>query len=181
MKLILILALVSITLCTNTVQDYNEAETYADGRQVMGLNYGMGSNGGYNVENPGLFKKARMVDHLFKTDYNYSSEPSLKESVDEVPSITNYYDGEVKLNVMKVNCKVYHNYNDCIHQAQCGWCHQGSKCIMGNSMGPLEDCPRAQYVFSNPFGALKEFRVNNHDVGGLSIQTISGDNMHRRP
>lgn len=178
MKLILVLSLVGISLCIKASQDYNEAEAYADGRQVMGLNYGMGSNGGYIVENPKNFKTVRTVDHLFKTDYMY--EPSMKEAVDEVPSITNYYDGEVKLNVMKVNCKVYHNYNDCIHQAQCGWCNQGSKCIMGNSMGPLEDCPRAQYVFSNPFGDVNRYRVTNHDVGGLSIKTISGDNMLKR-
>jgi len=42
------------------------------------------------------------------------------EAVDEIASVGDYYDGEKKLNVIKVNCKIYANPTDCLHQSSCG-------------------------------------------------------------
>ncbi len=42
------------------------------------------------------------------------------ESVEEIPTVKEYYDGEKKLNVIKINCKINSNPTDCIHQSGCG-------------------------------------------------------------
>jgi len=42
------------------------------------------------------------------------------EVVDEVPTVKDYYNGEAKLNVLKINCKINANPTDCLHQSSCG-------------------------------------------------------------
>ena len=42
------------------------------------------------------------------------------EAVDEIASVKDYYNGEAKLNVVKVNCKINANPTDCLHQSSCG-------------------------------------------------------------
>jgi hypothetical protein len=45
------------------------------------------------------------------------------EAVDEIPTVKDYYNGEAKLNVLKVNCKINANPTDCLHQSSCGIYH----------------------------------------------------------
>lgn len=42
------------------------------------------------------------------------------EAVDEIPTVKDYYNGEKKLNVLHVNCRINHNPTDCLHQSSCG-------------------------------------------------------------
>lgn len=42
------------------------------------------------------------------------------ETVDEIPTNKDYYNGEEKLNVLKINCKINANPTDCLHQSHCG-------------------------------------------------------------
>jgi positive regulator of sigma E activity len=90
---------------------------------------------------------------------------------DEIPSITNYYDGSEKLNTIKVECRIHTNALDCLHQAGCGWCGANSACIRGNQLGPMEACAHSTYVFTT--GALHpEQRVVKENVGALSMTIL---------
>ena len=40
--------------------------------------------------------------------------------INQIPSPTDYYNGDLKLNVLKVKCKTYANETDCLHQSNCG-------------------------------------------------------------
>lgn len=155
----------------------SEAVTYSDGRQSTGLNFALGSNGGYVVSDERNFSK-----NYQKVDKLRPMPPmprGPKEFVDEIPSNTHYYDGEFKLNAMKVNCHVYGTIFDCTHQPQCGWCHKTAGCIMGNNLGPMESCPTSQYVFDYPGNGVEDrVRVTNIDTNSLSIRTYSSDHVN---
>ncbi len=136
------------------------------------MTFGLGSNGGYTIKNENNYKIPKMVDHLIVSNSPYSNTQSSKEYADENPSITEYYNGTDKLNTIKVNCKMYVSQNDCLHQASCGWCGSTATCIMGNQMGPMENCSKSTYVFTT--GALHnpDERVIRENVGGLSFNIV---------
>ena len=72
------------------------------------------------------------------------------EAADEVPGIISYYSGDKNLNVIKVNCDIYANPNDCYNQSTCGWCGALGKCVKGSLRGPIDECPNASFIFSLP-------------------------------
>ena len=74
--------------------------------------------------------------------------PGPKEVIEELPSSTDYYDGSLNLNSVKIQCTVYQNQNDCLHQNKCGWCGETSSCILGNNLGPLQPCNKLSYVYT---------------------------------
>ena len=136
------------------------------------MTYGLGSSGGYTLKNENNYKQPQMVDRLVVTGSAYEKTAVTKEMVDEVPSISEYYNGSQKLNTIKVQCKMYASQVDCLHQASCGWCGATTSCIMGNQMGPMEACSGSTYVFTT--GALhnpqeREIREN---LGGISLNIV---------
>ncbi len=101
--------------------------------------------------------------------------PGPQESVDELPSTTDYYDGSLKLNAVKLQCKIYANPTDCLHQSSCGWCGDtGAGCILGNNLGPLQPCKKSSYVFSAPYPNWNpETRTVNDNVGGVEMNVVT--------
>jgi len=90
---------------------------------------------------------------------------SPKQSAEENPSISVFYDGTNKLNTIKIECKIYTNPKDCVHQSGCGWCGQLTRCIKGTQIGPLEPCVRSTYIFtSSPEWAGK---TENIEMGSV--------------
>lgn len=95
--------------------------------------------------------------------------PGPLEAVQEIPSVTNYYDGSLNLNVGVVECHTIAMPGDCVKQSICGkllkiiknngdfflllfkgWCGQSSSCIRGTQLAPNEICDRQSYVFNPP-------------------------------
>jgi len=75
---------------------------------------------------------------------------------------------------MRVDCKLYRDIQSCLKNPSCGWCGQENNCIMGNSLGPLESCPKSTYVFSWPFpGYEQRNRVVEHDLGGITARIFT--------
>lgn len=132
----------------------------------------MGSNGGYTLKNENNYRVPQMVDHLVASKSPYGNAQSGKEYADETPSNTEYYNGSQKLNTIKVQCRMYVNQNDCLHQASCGWCGSSASCIMGNQIGPMEACSKSTYVFTT--GALRnpQEREIRENVGGISLNIV---------
>jgi hypothetical protein len=96
------------------------------------------------------------------------------ESVEEKPSETDYYDGSGKLNVIKIQCKIYANAADCLRQSSCGWCGSSNSCILGNNLGPMEKCSRSSFLFSAPYPNWNpQTRVVNDQAGGVSLTVVS--------
>ncbi len=96
------------------------------------------------------------------------------EPVDEIPTLTDYYDGDAKLNKIEINCHLYANPTDCVHQSRCGWCGASTSCIVGNPAGPLENCVKASYIFAQPpVGATQQMNTINDNVGNISMTVVS--------
>ncbi len=109
------------------------------------MTYGLGSNGGYTIQNPKEYKSPQIVDKLPEDTIN---REKVKGWAEEQPSVTNYYDGENRLNKVTVECKSIIDRFSCLHQKFCGWCSKSGACIKGNEMGPLDACPQAEYTFT---------------------------------
>jgi hypothetical protein len=88
-----------------------------------------------------------------------------KLTADENPSISIFYDGSNKLNRIKVQCKIYTNPKDCVHQSGCGWCGSLTRCIKGTQIGPLEPCVKSTYIFTSPY--KNEAITENIEMGSL--------------
>ena len=71
-----------------------------------------------------------------------------KETIEEITSSSDYYDGSINLNSVTIKCNIYGNQNDCLHQNKCGWCGETKSCILGNNLGPLQPCNKLSYVFA---------------------------------
>jgi hypothetical protein len=100
--------------------------------------------------------------------------PGPMESVDEIPSVTDYFDGSKNLNVIKVQCKIYANASDCLKQSSCGWCGSTNGCILGNNLGPLQSCVKSSYIFSAPYPNWNpQTRVVNDQIGGVGLTVVS--------
>ena len=97
----------------------------------------------------------------------------LIESVEELASPTDYYDGSSNLNVIKINCTIYSNPKVCLTHSSCGWCNAYNKCILGNNLGPQQSCPRSSYIYSAPFDKWDpEARVVKGDLGGPALPPL---------
>ncbi len=134
------------------------------------MSYALGSNGGYTLKNEKNYKTPKIVPKLIHTA-PFDNTNKTQSLADEVPSVTDYYDGAHKLNTITVMCKVHVNMNDCLHQSGCGWCGGNTSCVQGNQAGPLEACAKSTYVFTT--GALHEERVVHENVGALSMTIVS--------
>ena len=77
--------------------------------------------------------------------------PGPQESIDEIPSPTEFYDGSKNLNVIKVNCRLYANPKECLNHSNCGWCGSSNSCILGNKAGPQQACVKNSYIYSAPY------------------------------
>lgn len=150
-----------------------EALTYNDGKQETGLNFSMGSNGGYTLNVEAGFKKVETVKKLGPFE-PIPHGPT--ERADEVPSTTDYYDGEAGLNAVKINCHIYKEPATCTLINSCGWCHNNNSCILGNNLGPMESCPRSKYQFSWPAASDTHYRITNQNMGSMNIRTYQRRN-----
>ena len=81
------------------------------------MTYGIATN--RNGERPLMgYKPPQLVEKLPDIIVPPSQGPL--ESIDEVPSITTYYDGSLRLNVAEINCRIYTVPGSCVKQSQCG-------------------------------------------------------------
>jgi hypothetical protein len=96
------------------------------------------------------------------------------ESVEELPSVTDYYDGATKLNTVTIQCRIYANPTDCLHKSSCGWCGSSNSCISGNNLGPLQPCVKSSYIFSAPYPNWNpQTRVITEKLGGVSLTVVN--------
>jgi hypothetical protein len=183
--LIFATALISFIACAEKVETVEQllasdkpkidrdAEAFSDGKAIDAVAYAMGSNGGYTLKNELNYKTPTMVGKLTHQASFNNERRGAKEAADEIPSITNYYDGAEKLNSIKVQCRIYTTANDCVHQSGCGWCGATSSCITGNQMGPTEPCAKSTYVFTSAGIYSPQERVIKENVGGLAVTITS--------
>lgn len=173
-KIILIsCAIVSAVFCSLQAETDRQAQTFDNGKSSDAVSYGLGSNGGFTLKDDSDYKTPQMVVRLLPRSSPYEGAPVVNSQVaDEIPSITNYYEGGDKLNSITVQCRIYANMNDCTHANGCGWCGSLSRCVTGNQAGPLEACSKSTYVFTTG-GLHRNERVIKENVGGLALTIIS--------
>jgi hypothetical protein len=149
-------------------------EASTDGIAKGAIAYSLGGNGGYTIQKEleKEYKSAQITDHVLKT--TELPPPGPQELPDEIPSETDYYDGSLHLNAIKVQCKIFSNPTDCLHQSSCGWCGSSGQCILGNNLGPLERCKNSTYVFTAPFPNWSpETKVITENTGGVKLTVAS--------
>ncbi len=113
-----------------------------------------------------------MVAHL-PTKFDLPKPGSI-EIVNEIPSPTDYYDGSDNLNVLRIKCTIYSNPKVCLTHSSCGWCGHSKKCILGNNLGPLQNCPRSSYIYSAPFPNWdNEARIVKGMINGVDLKVIN--------
>ena len=94
-----------------------EAYNSEDHEDIVAVTYGIALN--RNAEKPMMgYKPPQLVEKLPDIIVPPSQGPL--ESVDELPTVTTYYDGSLKLNVAQMNCKVYTIPGSCVKQSSCG-------------------------------------------------------------
>jgi len=112
-----------------------------------------------------------MVAHL--PDKFDLPKPGLVETVDEVPSISYYYDGSNNLNVKTLHCTIFANPKECLIHSRCGWCGETKQCILGNNLGPQESCKRSSYIYSAPYEKWdNRARIIAGEFAGPNINTL---------
>lgn len=110
-----------------------------------------------------------MVDKL---PANTLANEKVNGLADEKPSVTNYYDGENRLNKVTVHCKSIIDRFSCLHQKLCGWCSHTGICIKGNEAGPLDTCPQAEYTFTTA-RVTDQPPLEIRQVGGPVATTVT--------
>lgn len=100
--------------------------------------------------------------------------PGPLEPIEEIPTIHEYYDGNLKLNVVKVRCDIYTVKNDCLQTSGCGWCGSTNSCILGNNFGPQQSCVKSSFIYAQPIPNWNpQLRVINEKVGGVATHLVS--------
>jgi len=139
----------------------------------VAVTYGLGSDGGYTIQNPKEYRSPAIVEKLLPSTLTLEK---VKGVADEKPSITNYYDGENRLNKVEVECRSIIDRFSCLHQKFCGWCSQAAGvCIKGNQAGPLDTCPQAMYQFISA-SVTDRAPTEIRQVGGPVAITVTKQN-----
>ena len=100
------------------------------------------------------------------------------ETVDEVRSETDYYDGSRKLRISVVSCNQWSDKKEaCLHQGSCGWCGSSNACIAGNAAGPQAPCLRGTFLFTSPANDFNPFddptlRAQRTNYQGAQLTTF---------
>lgn len=89
------------------------------------------------------YKNVQIVNKL--QDNVVSPPKGPLESVEEIPTLVNYYDGDLKLNSININCNVNNSVYDCLKYSYCNWCSSNSNCMLANSMAN-NSCPRSMVI-----------------------------------
>lgn len=119
------------------------------------------------------FYNPKTVNHL--ADEVPKPKEGPLETVDENPTINEYYDGSIKLNVVKVKCTIYTNKSDCIQSSACGWCGSSNSCILGSNFGPATNCVKSSWIYGKPYPNWEpQLRKINESVGGVSATIVQG-------
>lgn len=147
-----------------------------NGKAARGaIAYGLANTGGFSPESNPQFSNYIKPEFVVKLPNKIAlPSPGPLESVEEVPSTTNYYDGSTKLNKITINCKLISTPSDCIHNSSCGWCGSTNTCISGTNLGPLEPCVKSSYIFSAPYPNWNpQTNVVNEQVAGMSLTVVN--------
>merc|ERR1712151_481674 len=159
-KLFIVLSISSLIIASVAEQnpDNNKpkvrlGESNQDGDAVDALTFGMGTDGGYILQNEKNYRAPELYNRLPKiTPISQVRTP--KAVAEENPTISVFYDGTNKLNTFKIDCKLYTNPKECMHKSGCGWCGELTKCIKGT------------HVFTSPESS--GFKKNdNIEMGSL--------------
>lgn len=101
-----------------------EAYNSDDKQDVVAITYAIASDGGHNMADLSVefinqhYRAPTVVEKL--PDVIAPPAQGPLESIEEVPSVTTYYDGSLSLNVARVDCHVLQSQNSCVKQTSCG-------------------------------------------------------------
>jgi hypothetical protein len=117
------------------------------------------------------FYKPKTVEHLAEVVPIPPKGPL--ETIIENPTINEYYDGSIKLNVVKVKCTIYTTKSDCIQSSVCGWCGSSNSCVLGTNFGPSQPCVKSSWIYGKPYPNWEpQLRKINESVGGVSATIV---------
>ena len=129
------------------------------------------------VNNQKGFKSPDFVDKL---PLSKPIETGPPETIDEIPSIEDYYDGAKGIKTSVSFCSQFITKPQaCVNQGSCGWCMGEGTCIGGSAKGPAVngDCLRGKYVFEAPNAdwnpiTIPNTKLSRTNVLGAQLTTI---------
>jgi len=153
-KILLIVICISyiISIKTNQIQNMSN-------RVLIGVSDNTKNDGEIIAQTSNSIKsEPKIIDPTLKTvEYVDSIVPDLEKKIvntvevaEEIPTIIDYYNGDIKLNKIDINCKLFMNPTDCTNSSHCGWCSGTGMCIGGTAQGPFGKCLKGQFIFSGP-------------------------------
>ena len=150
-----------------------------DSNSAIAVSYSLGKakTDPFYLNNQNDFKDATLVDTLPVT--NQLQLRGESQTIIEVPSSTDYYDGSIQLKSTTVSCKQWMTQKEaCMGQKACGWCRSNNSCIAGNSLGPLAPCVRKRFIYSVPKDNWNPFKndhvnIKRQIIGGVQLTTMS--------
>lgn len=166
MKIIIFISLLfSLSLCKNLKESSTiESVAYALGKSNTDQFY-LNNQSGY-----------RSVPYVDKLPPKTPITDGKVETVDEITTESNYYDGTIGLKTTVTTCNMYTTQPQvCLHQGSCGWCGSSNTCINGNNLGPLAPCLRGTYVFTAPssdWNPIKGGTVTKSTFNGAVLTKI---------
>lgn len=81
--------------------------------------YGLGSTGGFTLRDPSNYHTPEIVRSIVGNQ-RWARNIINKETVEEIPSVADYYDGSNNLNNVRVDCAIHRDQNDCLMSSHCG-------------------------------------------------------------
>lgn len=123
-------------------------------------------------------KTPEIVDNINNTTI-FPPDSSHYETIEELPSKQEYYNGDIKLNKIVINCKIYINEFDCLHTSYCGWCSQPGVCIGGGLNGPYEPCDNGEFIFGNSLINKRKQLIKSYGLTNRPIinKTVLSNNL----
>ena len=129
----------AISLSTNTKNLKSNNSLNQELVQVDNVyNFSDGSDGGNKLLNEANYKTPKIVSDL--SSEKLTDDKELKGEVEEKESVKDYYNGELKLNRIRILCKDYKSASGCYSMSHCGWCGASNSCVEGTRNGPVERC-----------------------------------------
>jgi hypothetical protein len=99
-------------------------------------------------------------------------KPGKLESIEEIPTQHEFYDGSLNLSKVKVHCIIHTSVADCVGENGCGWCNSESGCIFGTKFGPLQPCVNSSYIGALRYPNINQNKVVNEPVGNVRRDTL---------
>lgn len=178
------LLIIILTIFSLTISSFLKAKKYESSEQNYKIIsetsniYGptsISSNGGfaknsYTAPKGVPMKTPDMTEHLLENVPN--PQPSQPESAEELITQQNYYNGDEKLNSLRIDCTIIASEFECIQQSVCGWCTSAKKCLGTSGLNGVNPCVTGQFIYGGRPNDRFSISTIQRNYGNMQKYTV---------